>query len=182
MRIWKTLKKELILDFNKFLKVERHTIELPDGKVIHDWPWVISPDYALVMPVTEHGTLLLFHQTKYAVQGTTLAPVGGHVEPGEEPLHCAQRELREEMGCEAAEWISFGKYPNNANQGGGYGNLFLALNARKVCEPIIDDLEDMEMIELTTSELERRLLQGEVKSMGWTAMFGLGLLYLKNRK
>jgi ADP-ribose pyrophosphatase len=134
------------------------------------------------MPVTPQGTVFLFHQTKYAVPGTTLAPVGGHIEPGEEPLAAAKRELREEMGCEASDWIFLGNFPNNANQGGGYGNLYLALNARKVGEPIIDDLEEMELIELTPLELEERLLQGEVKCMGWAAMFGIGLLYLKKQK
>jgi hypothetical protein len=83
------------------------------------------------------------------------------------------------MGCEATEWISFGTFPNNANQGGGYGTLFLALNARKVCKPIVDDLEEMELIEMSPAELEEKLLQGEVKAMGWLAMFGLGLLHLK---
>jgi len=91
MRPWKTLKKETILDFNKFLKVEQHTIELPDGKIIEHWPWVVSPDYALVLPVTEQGTILLFHQVKYAVEGTSYAPVGGHIEPGENSLQL-QRE------------------------------------------------------------------------------------------
>jgi len=50
MRQWKTIKKSTILDFNKFLRVEQHTIELPDGKIIDDWPWIVSPDYVLVLP------------------------------------------------------------------------------------------------------------------------------------
>ncbi len=179
MRLWKTLKKETILDFNKFLKVEKHTIELPDGRILDDWPWIISPDYVLVLPLTERGTLLMFHQTKYAVEGTSFAPVGGHLEPGEEPLAAAKRELREEMGCEAEEWISFGGYRANGNNGGGTGHLFLAINTRKVCEPIIDDLEDMEPVELTIDEAERKLFQGEIKVMGWVAMTAVGLLYLK---
>jgi ADP-ribose pyrophosphatase len=179
MRLWKTLKKETILEHSKFLKVEQHTIELPDGKIVHDWPWVISPEYVLVLPVTNRKTLLLFHQTKYAVQGTSLAPIGGHLEPGENALVAAKRELREEMGCEASEWIPLGSYPNNGNHGGGKGYLFLALSTKKVCEPIIDDLEEMELIELTIEEVEQKLLEGEVKVMGWVAMIAVGLLYLK---
>ena len=179
MRLWKTLKKETILDHNKFLKVEKHTIELPDGRIIDNWPWIITPNYALVLPVTERRTLLMFHQTKYAVEGTSFAPVGGHLEPGEDPLAAAKRELREEMGCEAEEWIPFGSYRANGNNGGGMGHLYLALNARKVCEPIIDDLEEMELVELTFDEAERKLLYGEIKVMGWVAMVAVGLLYLK---
>jgi ADP-ribose pyrophosphatase len=179
MRQWKTLKKETILDHSKFLKVEQHTIELPDGVIKENWPWVVSPDYVLVIPVTDRKTLFLFHQTKYAVEKTSLAPVGGYLEPGEEALAAAKRELREEMGCEALEWIPLGSYPNNGNHGGGNGHLFLALNVKKVCEPTIDDLEEMELVELTIEEAEQKLLQGEVKVMGWVAMIAMGLLYLK---
>lgn len=179
MHQWKTLKKEIILDHSKFLKVEKHTIELPDGKIIHDWPWVISPDYVLVLSVSNRNTLFLFRQTKYAVQGTSLAPIGGYLESGEDALTAAKRELKEEMGCEASEWISLGSYPNNGNHGGGHGHLFLALNAHEVGKPIIDDLEEMELVELTIEEVEQRLLQGEVKVMGWVAMIAMGLLYLK---
>ena len=179
MQTWKTLKKETLLDHNKFLKIEQHTIELPNGKIITDWPWVVSPDYILVLPVTPKHTLQLFHQTKYAVQGTSLAPIGGYLEPGEDPLNAAQRELREEMGCEASKWISVGGYPNNGNHGAGKGHLFLALGVQKVGDPIVDDLEEMELVEMTIVEVEKKLFDGEVKVMGWVAMVAVGLLYLK---
>ena len=181
LRPWKTLKKEVILDHNKFLKIERHTVELPDGKIIDDWPWIVTPDYILVVPVTERGTILFFHQTKYAVEGTSYAPVGGHIEPGEDPLSAARRELREEMGCEAGEWISLGRYRPNGNSGGGTGHFFLALGSRIVCKPIIDDLEDMEPVELTPDNVEQKLFEGAVKITGWIAVTAMALLYLKKR-
>jgi ADP-ribose pyrophosphatase len=182
MRPWKTLKKTTILEFNKFLRVEQHAIELPDGKIIEDWPWIISPDYVLVLPVTVRNTILLFHQTKYAVDGTSFAPIGGYLERGENALAAARRELREEMGCEALEWISLGSFPVNGNHGGGNGHLFIALETHKVGEPIIDDLEEMETVELTVEEVEQKLFLGEVKVQGWVAVVALGLLYLKRMK
>jgi ADP-ribose pyrophosphatase len=182
MRQWKTLKKTTILDFNKFLRVEQHTVELPDGKIIDDWSWIISPDYVLVLPVTDRNTLLLFRQVKYAVDGTSFAPIGGYLEPGEDALVAAQRELREEMGCEALEWIPLGSLPADGNHGGGKGHLFIALDARKVVEPIIDDLEEMELVELTIKEVEQKLFQGEVKVQGWVAVIAMGMLYLNRMK
>ncbi|RPI05927.1 MAG: NUDIX hydrolase [Ignavibacteriae bacterium] len=182
MQQWKTLKKTTILDFNKFLRVEQHSVALPDGRIIQDWPWIVSPDYVLVLPVTGRNTLLLFRQTKYAVDGTSLAPIGGYLEPGEDALTAAQRELREEMGCEAAEWIPLGSYPVNGNHGGGIGHLFIALDAVKTGQPIIDDLEEMEPGEYTIKETEQKLLGGEVKVQGWVTVIALGLLYLKQMK
>jgi ADP-ribose pyrophosphatase len=181
MRQWKTLKKSTILDFNKFLRVERHTIELPDGRIISDWPWIDSPDFILVLPVTDKKNLLLFRQVKYAVNGTSLAPVGGYIEPGEDAFAAAKRELKEEMGCEATEWIQLGSYPVNGNHGGGKGHLFLALNSFRTCNPVVDDLEEMVPVELTMEEAEQKLLQGEVKVQGWISVIAMGLLYLKKK-
>jgi len=182
MRQWKTVKRELILDYGKFLKIEQHTIELPNGTIVDHWPWIISPDYALVLPVSEKKTIHLFRQVKYAVHGTSRAPVGGYLEPGEDPLTAAKRELREEMGCESDTWISLGKYPNNGNHGNGSGHLFIAYNVRKAGEPIVDDLEEMQRVELTIEQLEETVLQGEVKVMGWVAMIAMGLLYVKHQE
>ena len=169
----------MILDHGKFLKVEQHTIELPDGKIINRWPWILSPDFALVLPVTKKKTILLLHQVKYAVLGTTLAPIGGYLETGEDPLVAAKREMREEIGYAAEQWISLGSYPNNGNHGGGTAHLFIALDVQKVGEPIVDDLEEMERVEFSLDELEHRLQQGEVKVMSWIAIIAMGILYLK---
>ena len=181
MRQWKTIKKSTILDFNKFLRVEQHTIELPDGKIIDDWPWIVSPDYVLVLPVTKQKKILLFRQIKYAIDGVSLAPIGGYLEPGEDALIAAKRELREEMGCEALELIALGSYPANGNHGGGTGHLFIALHAHKVGEPIQDDLEEMELVEYTIEEVEQKLFRGEMKVLGWVGVVAMGLLYLKNK-
>jgi hypothetical protein len=44
LRPWKTLSKKTILDHGRFLRVEEHQVELPDGQVIQDWAWVIIPN------------------------------------------------------------------------------------------------------------------------------------------
>ena len=141
MQAWKTLSRKLILDMGKFLKVENHVVELPDGRQIENWPWVIVPDFVNVLPVTPEGEFLCFRQVKYAVEGTSLAPVGGMIDLGESPLDAAKRELREEMGCEAREFVFLGKYANEANRGCGTGYLYLALDARESATPTADDLE-----------------------------------------
>ncbi|MBV9547397.1 MAG: NUDIX hydrolase, partial [Chloroflexi bacterium] len=49
----------------------------------------------------------------------------GHAEPGEEPLHAAQRELAEEVGLQAALWHSLGTGFSSAAITAQY-HLFLA--------------------------------------------------------
>jgi len=140
MQSWKTLLRQTIFRHNKFLTVENHTVELPDGRVIADWAWLVTPDYVNIAVVTAAGQFLCFRQTKYAVGGISLAPVGGYLEPGEDPLVAAQRELREETGYAAPEWVSLGRYIVDGNRGAGTAHLFLACNACRVADPIADDL------------------------------------------
>lgn len=175
--MWRTLSRRQVLDLGKFLRVEVHAIELPDGQVIDDWPWAITPDYVNVVAITEEGEYLLFCQTKYALDGMSLAPVGGYMEPGEEPLAAARRELLEETGYEADEWISLGDYWVDANRGFARAYFFLARGARHVAEPASDDLEEQVLVQLTEQEVVNALLAGEFKALSWAANMGIALLH-----
>ena len=178
MQPWKTLAKRPLCEPNRFLKVELHQVGLPDGSCIADWPWLITPDYANVLARTRDGRFLCFRQTKYAVAGVTLAPVGGFLEPGEDPLHGAQRELREETGYESPEWHPLGSCVVDANRGAGMANLFLALDAEAKCPPQADDLEQQELLLLSRGELEKSLDRGDFKVLAWLTVIVLGLRYL----
>jgi ADP-ribose pyrophosphatase len=175
LHAWKTLSRSVLLDYSKYLVVERHTVQLPDGQVIEDWPWVITPDYACVVAVTPEGKYLCFRQVKYAIEGTTLAPAGGYLEPAEEPLAAAKRELYEETGYRASEWIDLGHYAVDSNRGAGTAYLYLALGARRVTEPDADDLEEQELLLLSRAEMEAALDAGAFKAVGWTAGVALAL-------
>ncbi len=178
MQPWKTLASERVVEFGKYLTVERRTLELPDGRIIPDWPWLIMPDYVNVVAVTADEKFICFRQVKYAVEGTSLAVVGGYLEPGEDPLAAAQRELREETGYAAREWQALGRYAADANRGAGTGYAFLARGAYYVGDSITDDLEEQELLLLTRDQVETALTDGEFKVMPWTTAVALALLKL----
>ncbi len=180
MSSWKTLSRRTVLDYGRFLKVEEHAVQISDGRIIPDWPWVITPDFINIVVVTTDGRFLIFRQDKYAVEGISLAPVGGYIEPGEEPLACAQRELREETGYEADEWFPLGQFPVDGNRGAGHAHFFLARGARLITAPHADDLETQELLQLSRAEVKAALAAGEFKLLPWAACMALALLHLSS--
>jgi ADP-ribose pyrophosphatase len=178
LRVWETVSRKTILEHSKFLTVENHVVKLPDGKVIPDWAWLIIPSAAIILAVTADHKFLCFRQIKYAVEGTSLAPVAGMLEPNEKPIDAAKRELLEEMGYESSDWVSLGSHILDPNRGIATMHLFLALNAKQVAEPNSDDLEDQELLFLSRDEIEKALSAGEFKILAWSAVVAISLNYL----
>jgi ADP-ribose pyrophosphatase len=176
MKLWKTLSKRIVFEQSPWIKLEEHQIELPDARVLDQWIWIDTPDFVIVVAVDEQDRFLVFEQTKYASPGITLAPVGGYIQPGEEPLVAAKRELLEEMGFTADEWISLGSFVTDANRGNGRGHYFLAKNARKTDQfAISDDLEEQQLLTFSAADLQEALDQNRVKIITWQAGFSMAL-------
>ena len=175
MKSWETLEKKVVLRHNKFLTVESRSLRLPDGRIIPDWPWLITPDFVNIVAVTDAGKVICFRQDKYAVEGISLGPPGGFIEPGEKPLDAAKRELREETGYEASSWEDLGSYRVDPNRGAGTGYFFLARNAKRTAEPVADDLESQEMVLLSPGELKQAVAGGGIKVLAWVAVVSLAL-------
>lgn len=61
-----------------------------------------------VLAVEDNHDVWLVREWKYAIDRASLEVVSGGIDASENPLEAAHRELREEAGLEAAEWIPMG--------------------------------------------------------------------------
>jgi len=181
MKSWKTLSRKTVLPWNEFLTVESHDIQLPDGSVIERWPWVVTPDFVNVMAITPAQRFVMFEQVKYGFDGISLAPVGGYIEAGEEPLNAAKRELLEETGFQADPWTSLGTFRVDPSRGAGIGHFFLAENAHQVTAPDADDLEEQRLVYLDVPELEDALDAQRIRALAWSTNVLLALRELQRR-
>ena len=105
----------------------------------------------------------------------------GFVEPGEEILAAAKRELLEEAGYEAEEWHFLGAFHDDGNRGMSQGHHFFASGLRRVAEPDAGDLSVVRPITLTPDEMRQGVLSGRVGESGAAVAILLGLDYLSEQ-
>ena len=90
-----------------FLHAMRDTVRLPDGKEATR-EYVIHPGAVMVVAELPDGRLVLERQFRYPVQSVMVEFPAGKLDPGEDSLACAQRELLEETGYTARQWARAG--------------------------------------------------------------------------
>jgi len=122
---------------------------------------VDHPGGVAVLPLDGEGNVYCVRQFRYPVGEHLLEVPAGKLDPGEEPLACAVRELSEETGFSAGKLTDLGKiYPSP-----GYCRetlyLYLAEElAFGAAHP--DENEFLDVERLPLAELVRRVLDGEV--------------------
>lgn len=95
----------------RFLHAFRDEVRLPDGTVAQR-EYVVHPGAVMIVPLLSASDgsvqLVLERQYRYPVRRTIIEFPAGKIDPGEQTLACAQRELLEETGYTAREWARAG--------------------------------------------------------------------------
>lgn len=173
------LERRTLIDRLPWYRIEEQRIELPDGRVIDDFPRMDLRDYAIVVALTPARELLTHRMYRHGVGRVTLDLVAGLIEDGEEPLLAAQRELREETGYESGDWSALGSYVVNSNYGCGRMHAFVARDARRVTQPNSGDLEEMELVLRPFTVAVEDLRAGRFELLSAAAALALALVHLK---
>jgi ADP-ribose pyrophosphatase len=90
----------------RIIHLDLDRVRFPDGSE-GDLEMVRHPGASAVVPFLsdpqgDDPQIMLMRQYRYAAERYLYEIPAGRLDPGEAPIECARRELREETGCEAS--------------------------------------------------------------------------------
>lgn len=195
---------------SQWMRVAQHQVQIMDNKnnnnqaaaptttkVIDDWLWIDYHDRinVLVQDPNSSTSFLILKQTKYALSSQeSLAVVGGIVEPDEDALDAAKREVDEELHVTCNSWTSLGRYRTDVNRGMGWVHPYLARDCTysktdvgsgggggvEQSDTIIGahDTEAQKIQSMTLSEVKVALQNAQFVEVQWSNTVALAILRL----
>jgi 8-oxo-dGTP pyrophosphatase MutT (NUDIX family) len=133
---------------------------------INDWTAVLAVDTA--------GRIPLVRQYRPVIERAELELPAGAVLDAR-PEAAARRELLEETGYEASEFVPLGCIFTEPGRLTSRAWLFFAPNARRVADPTPPADEPLELVLVTQTELHTLIENGAFASSGHVAAVGLAL-------
>lgn len=134
------------------LKIHRDKVKLPDGSdSVREY--IRHPGAVVVIPLLDDGKVLLERQFRYPNNQVFIELPAGKIDPDEDPLDCAKRELREETGYSAKEW----QFVCTIHNAIAYSDEHLDIYLAKGLTEGASQLDDGEFVELITAAPEEML-------------------------
>jgi 8-oxo-dGTP pyrophosphatase MutT (NUDIX family) len=120
----------------------------------------VNPGVA-ILALDDEGHVHLAEDFRYAIGRKSIEAASGAIDQGEEPEAAARRELREELGIEAADLLPLGRVEPMTSLACAPTHLFLARGLR-FTEPEPEGTETIQRVRLPFSEALRRVMEGTI--------------------
>jgi len=144
----------------EFLKVQRDQVALPDGKTtIREY--IKHPGAVVILPVFDDGSVLMERQYRYPLDQVFIEFPAGKIDPGEEPLLTAKRELLEETGYTATDWRYLCTIHNAIAYSDEHLDIFLARGLTEGAATL-DEEEFLETFKAPVSDLLAWVKSGKI--------------------
>ncbi|MCG8373647.1 MAG: NUDIX hydrolase [Balneolales bacterium] len=127
---WVTIQERVEYTTNIF-KVLKRDMKLKSENHSATFSILEAPDWINVIALTPENEIVLVEQYRYGTEMPTLELPGGVCDPGETPLDTSRRELMEETGYSAEEWIYLGKVSSNPAMLTNFTHTYLAKGSVK---------------------------------------------------
>ena len=161
MEPWKTI-REVARESYRIFSVRREIAVSPLSGRNHEFVVIEAPAWVNVIPITPDGRVVFVRQYRHGTRSVTLEIPGGMADRDESPEAAGERELLEETGYRGDRTLCIGRvHPNPAIQTNICYTILIE-GARRVAEPDPDPAEELEVELIESSEIPRRILDGEI--------------------
>jgi ADP-ribose pyrophosphatase len=144
----------------RIIKVKVDTVELPDGRQ-STREIVEHPGAVAIVAIDNEGRVVLVRQYRKPVESLLLEIPAGTLLKDEDPLLCAQRELREETGFTAASWEKILSYYSSPGFCDERLHLYLA-SGLTPGETNLDEDEFVETMHVPLPSAYQLIFQGQI--------------------
>lgn len=162
----------------KVITLNVDTVPLPNGVTV-DLETIRHPGASAVVPVKDDGTVVMIRQFRHAAGGFIYEIPAGKLTPGEDPLHCASRELEEEVGYRASSFellSSIFTAPGFADE---VIHVYKATGLTKGRQHLDRD-EVLEIIEMSLDQAIAHIQDGTIRDA--KTIVGLQAVYILDRR
>jgi len=144
------------------LNIDHVTNELPNGKLAKR-EIIVHVGAAAVLPIDSEGNVYLVRQFRAPLDKVLLEiPAGKLDHIGENRLEAAQRELAEETGLEADNWLHLTDTYNAAGYSNECISLYLARDLKKG-DSHPDEDEFLNLVKMPFDEAYEMVMRGEIR-------------------
>lgn len=160
-RHWEILNSEYAIR-RPWLTARKDKVRMPNG-LVNDEHWVLEyPDWANVIAITKDGEMVMEYQYRHGLRRCSYELCAGVVEPGEDPMDAAKRELFEETGFGGGEWREYMVISGNPSTTNNLTHCFIATGVERVSSQHLEPTEDIEVVLVNPSEVKQMLLSGAI--------------------
>jgi ADP-ribose pyrophosphatase len=142
------------------LTVKRDQVRLPNGHSSQR-EYVVHPGAVVVVPLLPNGHVVLEKQFRYPLHQVFIELPAGKIDTGEDILVTGQRELLEETGYSAIDWVKLGHQHPCIGYSNEVIHIYLA-RGLTAGEHQRDDDESLEVFELGFDECLQMVQNGQI--------------------
>lgn len=158
---WALLEKQLVLQ-TRIFRVVLERWRSPRTGVESAFSVIDSPDWVNVVATDLHDNMIMIRQFRFGTAEFTLEVPGGMVDPGEQPLATAERELYEESGYRAQQLVPLGFVEPNPAIFNNRAHMFWAQGCVRAGEQVLDAGEDIEVVPMPIDQVLALQRSGQV--------------------
>ena len=137
---------------------------------------------AVVVPVNANGKVIFVKQFRYPFKKLLIELPAGKLNKGEDPQHCALRELEEETGYKTADIHKLGVIATTPGLCTELLQIYLAENLSPGNHNREEGELEMEVLEFSFNEIETKIMNGEIYDAKSISGIYMAQNYLKNNK